>query len=216
MMKFLFYLGHVLLIAFFISLFAVNQGLNYILLFAAFITYIITIIRKGSIYRAEDERILEEYGKVVFNDIDKNAGEIETPYIFVLKNLSTQPKNIPLYVNMQLDYMSKKENLYSISSGISGIAAQTLLNQMKNKCRNMCMIEIFCKPSQMGMSVMYTNVTYVGPETKVLDKIEYQSMRSIIFCDINLKEGNSLGFMMLPSTEMVVKIYPYRKNPNEA
>lgn len=207
MKNFLFYLGHILLIAFIISFMRGQTGLNYILLPVAVITYIIAFARQGRQFRNEGEEIISKYNRaaIVGHAIE---GEMESPYILIFKNTSHKPQSIILDPHKNLEDMQDSE--ISLESAFSNVTVESLFKQMQNKPRNICMIEIFCSPAQMGMPVSYTNKTPEGSETIVFDEIACHPIRSTIYCDLNLKKGNNLNFMMLPATEMVVKLYPYR------
>jgi hypothetical protein len=215
MKNFLFYLGHILLLAFIISLQFGQIGINFILLPVAIVTYFIAFIQRKIKFKYQDE---EEIPKLYERPpLRTKIAQIESPYIFVMKNKSTGIKTISLQPNKEGDTDTdlEKEGL-ELESGFARVNIKALLLQMKNKPRDYCKIEIFTSIQQCGMPVTYTNTLPDGSsKSGPLPDAFYTEMCTIIPCDINIKKGNSLDFSILPGAMMVVKLYPYRKVSND-
>ncbi len=214
----LFYVGHFLLILYIITLLQGRSDTNHILLVFAIITYLIAFIKKGTVYRAESEKIIDHFNRpsgVPLKGAGALVGEIESPYIFVMKNNSAFVKTISLEPNKEGQQTDLSIEGLELESGFSHVKIKGLIHQMQSKPRDYCNIEIFASIQQKGMPVTYTDLSPDGTTaTKPLRDVDYCELHSTIFCDVNLKKGNKLDFAILPGAEMVVKLYPYRKITN--
>lgn len=210
MKNFLFYLGHILLIAFIISFMRGQTGINFILLPAAVVTYFIAFVKQDKRLRSEGEEIISQFNRS--NLQPKFIGEMESPYIFVMKNNSAFIKTISLDPNNEKPGNDLDLEGLQLESGFPYVNIKSLLHQMQCKPRDYCLIEIFTSIQQKGMPVTYTNTEPDGKSTSgPLRDVEYNELFSSIYCNVDLKKGNKLDFSLLPNVEMVVKLYPYRK-----